>query len=81
MSDYTPTTDEVSAYYVTAKHTLNPETPTEQSRADFQRWLASHDAEVAERIAKAIENDCEADEPPCYGCWNAARIAREAGKQ
>lgn len=30
-------------------------------------------------IAEAILADCEADEPPCYGCWNAARIARNGG--
>lgn len=31
---------------------------------------------IREEIAKAIESDCDAEEPLCYGCWNAAQIAR-----
>lgn len=41
-----------------------------------ERIVAAREQALREEIAGQIEADCEADEPPCYGCWNAARIAR-----
>ena len=51
-------------------------------------WLAAHDAEVAERIAQAIEGELRAEQTqgipqhPYHngGMRRAARIAREVGK-
>lgn len=31
---------------------------------------------IREAIAREIEAQCEADEPPCLGCFEAARTAR-----
>ena len=63
--DYTPSLNEVCADYV-AIHTRNFDSyatgrslTSEQEvyASRFDRWLASHDAEVAERIAQEIEAD------------------------
>lgn len=51
MSEYTPTTDEMRAFY-TAERLDGPHLggfplPTvEQAETEFDRWLAAHDAEV-----------------------------------
>lgn len=44
MSDYTPTTDEVRAMYVTGTPPHRVTVP--QGNAEFDAWLAQHDAEV-----------------------------------
>lgn len=92
MSEYTPTTDEVRADFV-ALHTRNFDayavgrsltSEQEYYGEDFDRWLAAHDAEVAERIAQAIEAEAHDIDCPCShveGLRDAARIAREVGKQ
>lgn len=41
--EYTPTTDDVRAYYVWAKSRR----VSRERGAEFDRWLAAHDAEVA----------------------------------
>lgn len=48
MSEYTPATDEVRAYYANGQ--INRNDPSCPVRAEFDRWLAKHDAEV-ERAA------------------------------
>lgn len=79
----TPTTDDVRSAYVLARwpHTSPPH--RDNAADDFDRWLAARDAEVAERIAQAIE----AQRPGCMlrgFHWptykDSARIAREAGR-
>ena len=94
--DYTPTTGEVRADFV-ALHTRNFDayaagrsltSEQEYYGEDFDRWLTAHDAEVAERIAQAIEGELRAEQTqgipqhPYHngGMRRAARIAREAGK-
>ena len=68
MSDYTPTTAEVRLTFAR----LAP--PRTNPLAEFDRWLAQHDAEarkqVAEEIATAIDG---------VSIWTAQRIAREIG--
>lgn len=44
MSDYTPTTDEVRAMYVTGTPPHRVTVP--QGNAEFDRFLAQHDAEI-----------------------------------
>lgn len=49
MSDYTPTTDDVRTLYAHADNWVGGRVEmlgTPESRADFDRWLAAHDAEV-----------------------------------
>lgn len=50
MSDYTPTTDNVRFGFVTAPMAHEPR---EYAEAEFDRWLAKHDREVA---ARALED-------------------------
>lgn len=38
--------------------------------------IAAREAALREQIAGQIEAQCEADEPPCLGCWTAAKVAR-----
>lgn len=40
MSEYTPTTEDVAYFYE------GPDMDAAERRADFERWLAAHDAEV-----------------------------------
>ncbi|RBO72825.1 hypothetical protein [Microbacterium sp. H6] len=66
MSEYTPTTDEMRAFY-TAERLDGPHLggfplPTvEQAETEFDRWLAAHDAEVR---AEARHEFCD----PRLGC-------------
>lgn len=50
---YTPTTEEVREAYVVG---VDPEV-TARYRAEFDRWLDAHDAEVAERDAATATAD------------------------
>ena len=79
MSDteYTPTDDEVRVAWILSRDYAHG--------AEFDRWLAAHDAEVAERIAQDIEDIPGRDvagHPHVAGYVraHAARIAREAGR-
>ena len=51
MSEYIPNTDEVRLEYMAVRWAHN-ETASFEARAEFDRWLAKRDAEVA---AKAYE--------------------------
>ena len=73
--DYTPSLNEVRADYV-AIHTRNFDSyatgrslTSEQEfyASQFDRWLASHDADVAERIAQAWDEGYQAHEDE-YWC-------------
>lgn len=46
MSDYTPTIEDVRNHYA---YGCGPEHTWAESREDFDRWLAEHDRQVAER--------------------------------
>jgi hypothetical protein len=88
MSDYTPTTAQVRRAW-TDWHDLTGA----NSPAAFDRWLAEHDAQVAERavedVAQRLEGDADLLIPSGYSaalrsaariarsCRAAARIARE----
>ena len=55
----------------------SPDNPGEY----ISSWRARHVAEVTEaavrqQVAQDIEAQCEAEEPPCLGCWSCARVAR-----
>ena len=56
MSDYTPTADEVRNYY--ERGVIDAGGIREDSRGNFDRWLAAHDAEVRaderEKAAKRV---------------------------
>jgi hypothetical protein len=54
MSDeYTPTTDEVQSYYNIGRNEFESEWET----AEFDRWLAVHDREVAARALEDAANE------------------------
>lgn len=58
MSDYTPTTEEMRVFYAAERldgpHLEGfPPPSVDQAEAEFDQWLAQHDAEVA---AAAIES-------------------------
>lgn len=55
MSEYTPTTDEVREAYRRWKYRFD----SEKGGPEFDRWLATHDAEVA---ARALEEAADAFE-------------------
>lgn len=50
MSDYTPTTEEMRAFYTAERIDVHPhlfpKPSAEEAEAEFDRWLAAHDAEV-----------------------------------
>ena len=83
MSDYTPTTAEVRLTFAR----LAP--PRTNPLAEFDRWLAQHDAEVrkqvAEEVAEAIEgsliSSAQAEDERLLndGLRLGAAIAREIG--
>lgn len=52
MSDYTPTTEEVREDYAIGRNEVIGAGWYSLHRAEFDRWLAAHDAEVT---AKALE--------------------------
>ena len=59
MSENTPTTDEVRETYERARYYLD-DMPEEGDSyraggGEFDRWLAAHDRELRERIAREIE--------------------------
>jgi hypothetical protein len=55
VSDYIPTTDEVRDGYYSPRESYEPD-----HNAEFDRWLAQHDAEIAaqaeQRIIKLLED-------------------------
>lgn len=84
--DYTPSLNEVCADYV-AIHTRNFDSyatgrslTSEQGvyMSRFDRWLASHDADVVERIVRALEEAAEKHPNPIVrlNLSDAADIAR-----
>ena len=84
MSDYTPTTAEVRLTFAR----LAP--PRTNPLAEFDRWLAQHDAEVrkqvAEEVAEALKRHADAvitfDDATLATRWTlvtAAKVAREIG--
>lgn len=67
MSDYTPTTDEVRYKYV--EYDMSHTDDCTECPAEFDRWLAAHDAETeldaltaAELLMKQREAEIRADE-------------------
>ena len=72
MSDYTPTTQEVETHWVNVGFAGD--------RPSFRRWLAKHDAEVADKVREAIAADVESSKPVQDGSelrqWMAAGIDR-----
>lgn len=64
MSDYTPTTDRVREAYARGVEFRT----LEQTRAEFDRWLAQHDAEVRTAALNAVVLP-EAEVEPCLVEW------------
>ena len=54
MTDYTPTTEEVRGHFIYGVDDLSA-TNTEARTAEFDRWLAAHDAEVREQAAQRVQ--------------------------
>ena len=50
MDDYTPSTEDVRESYTYFRGTI----PTVEHAAEFDRWLAAHDAEVREQTLDAL---------------------------
>ena len=50
MDDYTPSTEDVRESYTYFRGTI----PTVEHEAEFDRWLAAHDAEVREQTLDAL---------------------------
>ena len=50
MDDYTPSTEDVRESYTYFRGTI----PTVEHGAEFDRWLAAHDAEVREQTLDAL---------------------------
>ena len=48
MDDFTPTTEDVRLIWIVSQTGCT-------ARAEFDRWLAAHDAEVREQTAQEIE--------------------------
>ena len=71
MSDYTPATEQVANVYATAwNDATDPADVPEvmrHARAEFDRWLAEHDRQTAERAwamgyQEGIHDHCDADD-------------------
>jgi hypothetical protein len=66
MSDYTPTTDYIrTKYIISTKKYGSPE----MANAEFDRWLAAHDLEVA--------NEVKASMSKCSCTWTVGRVDGE----
>lgn len=61
MSDYTPTTEEVRAMYVTGTPPHRVTVP--QGNSEFDAWIAQHDAEVAADTVLGISHRLDTDDP------------------
>lgn len=61
MTGYTPTTDEVRAMYVTGTPPHRVTVPA--GNAEFDRWLAQHDAEVAANTVLGIMHRLDTGDP------------------
>lgn len=71
MSDYTPTTDEVRDFYRMLATRINRAhtDPYAVAAAEFDRWLAAHDLEVA--------NEVKAYMSKCSCTWTVGRVDGE----
>lgn len=87
--EHTPSTEQVRMAWqrnVLGEPEAVPVRVQVETAAEFDRWLAAHDAEVAERIAQAIERVADASgrlgglSAYLYGLEHATRIAREVGR-
>lgn len=88
---YTPTTEEVRNGYAEVEKPVYGLVNDPERTAGFDRWLADHDAEVREGVAREIEDWFHTDEHPGMTrseaeiyeeiVAEAARIARIARNQ
>lgn len=60
---HTPSTTGVRIAYVSVIREFDPEITREQVRAEFDRWLAQHDAEVAANTTLGIAHRLDTDDP------------------
>lgn len=84
MSDYTPTTGEVRDMWSWMRED-NSDLPMSEGVAEFDRWLAAHDAAVRaderEKAAQVLIDACLADNQPyeeglCGHCMVVAAAVR-----
>ena len=67
MSEYTPTTEHIRQYYShfpPGRFSDYGTVREDRARAEFDRWIAAHDAEVEKAVRDRVadEIDAEADE-------------------
>lgn len=82
MSDYTPTTDRVREAYARGVEFRT----LEQTRAEFDRWLAQHDAEPSVEVTAAAEPELvewatEVDTLGTKEVWGSEVEARAEAKR
>lgn len=59
-ADYTPTTDEITRYYIDGSRDWFPGLTTSERNERFDRWLAGEHARVLREAADALERaTCE----------------------
>ena len=64
MNDYTPKTHKVRLAYIDFRLPL----PYEDVAAEFDRWLAQHDAEVRNSFARWLDGGLVIPGTPIFGC-------------
>jgi hypothetical protein len=89
MTDYTPTTDEVRAFFRVRYAIVFDKSPAD---AEFDRWLAAHDKEVLDKAIERVLTRCKDEQhnvygyghreviPPCPMCLPAIAAIRGEGE-
>ena len=87
MSDYTPTTDELRDVWADRYDGENSWADSAEKagyEAEFDRWLAQHDAEIVkateERIIALLESDCRPNDHDYINGCNCDVIALIKGE-
>lgn len=68
MSEYTPTTNKIREAYIGSQHDCMGIERAE-SEADFDRWLAAHDAEVRKSVDPEMAMPCADTKPHSAHVW------------
>ena len=58
MSDYTPRTEDIKEAWIAGRHNFDIENypDLERYQAEFTRWLAQHEKELREKIAREVQD-------------------------
>lgn len=88
LEDYTPTIETIESFYVKGTSRRTPEFVYRRREAAFRRFLAKHDADLREQIAREIDAERQEymtpdrmtiSQPYVAGLADAAGVVRRNG--